>query len=53
MTEGFPVHPPDDHEVEHATHHGGSDPFAGCIAVMTAMFVTVALVVSALAFAHI
>src|SRR4029453_4592821 len=35
----FPVHGPHDHEVEHAAHSG--DPFAGRIAVMTAIFATV------------
>jgi hypothetical protein len=35
----FHVHGPHDHEVEHAAH--GRDPFAGRIAVMTAIFATV------------
>ena len=39
MSEGFHVHGPHDHEVEHATQHG--DPFAGRIAVMTAIFATI------------
>ncbi len=40
MSEGhFHVHGPHDHEVEHAAHSG--DPFAGRIAVMTAIFATV------------
>ncbi|MEO8738432.1 MAG: DUF4337 domain-containing protein [Casimicrobiaceae bacterium] len=39
MSEGFHVHGPHDHEVEHAAQHG--DPFAGRIAVMTAIFATV------------
>ncbi|HEY1329536.1 MAG TPA: DUF4337 domain-containing protein [Casimicrobiaceae bacterium] len=34
----FHVHGPHDHEVEHAAH--GRDPFAGRIAVMTAIFAT-------------
>jgi len=37
--EGFHVHGPHDHEVEHAAH--GTDPFAGRIAVMTAIFATI------------
>ena len=37
MSEGFHVHGPHDHEVEHAAQHG--DPFAGKIAVMTALSV--------------
>lgn len=40
MSEGhFHVHGPHDHEVEHAAHTG--DPFAGRIAVMTAIFATI------------
>jgi hypothetical protein len=39
MSEGFHVHGPHDHEVEHAGQHG--DPFAGRIAVMTAIFATI------------
>ena len=39
MSEGFHVHGPHDHEVEHQAQHG--DPFAGRIAVMTAIFATV------------
>jgi hypothetical protein len=35
----FHVHGPHDHEVEHAAHRG--DPFAGRIAVMTAIFATI------------
>lgn len=39
MSEGhFHVHGPHDHEVEHAAH--SRDPFAGRIAVMTAIFAT-------------
>lgn len=37
--EGFHVHGPHDHEVEHQGQHG--DPFAGRIAVMTAIFATI------------
>src|SRR5258705_712706 len=37
--EGFHVHGPPDHAVEHAGQHG--DPFAGRIAVMTAIFATI------------
>lgn len=37
--EGFHVHGPHDHEVEHQAQHG--DPFAGRIAVMTAIFATI------------
>jgi hypothetical protein len=39
MSEGFHVHGPHDHEVEHAAQH--NDPFAGRIAVMTAIFATI------------
>src|SRR6516162_8490621 len=39
MSEGFHVHGPHDHEVEHQAQHG--DPFAGHIAVATAIFATV------------
>ena len=35
----FHVHGPHDHELEHAAH--SKDPFAGRIAVMTAIFATV------------
>jgi hypothetical protein len=37
--EAFHVHGPHDHEVEHAAQSG--DPFAGRIAVMTAIFATI------------
>lgn len=37
--DGFHVHGPHDHEVEHAAHSG--DPFSGRIAVMTAIFATI------------
>jgi hypothetical protein len=39
MSEEFHVHGPHDHEVEHRSQHG--DPFAGRIAVMTAIFATI------------
>ena len=39
--DGFHVHGPHDHEVEHAAQHGGKDSFAGSIAVMTAILATV------------
>jgi hypothetical protein len=39
MSEGFHVHGPHDHEVEHAAQH--RDPFTGRIAVMTAIFATI------------
>src|SRR5258708_24630223 len=39
MSEGFHVHGPHEHEVEHRAQHG--DPFAGRIAVMTAIFATI------------
>ena len=38
MSEGFHVHGPHDHELEHAAHAG--DPMSGRIAVMTAIFAT-------------
>ncbi|WP_157264779.1 DUF4337 domain-containing protein [Azohydromonas aeria] len=38
---GFHVHGPHDHELEHAAHHGGKDPFQGRIAVTTAILATV------------
>jgi hypothetical protein len=37
--EGFHVHGPHDHEIEHAAHAG--DPLAGRIAMMTAIFATI------------
>jgi hypothetical protein len=37
--DAFHVHGPHDHELEHAAH--SSDPFAGRIAVMTAIFATI------------
>jgi len=40
----FHVHGPHDHEVEHAAHSG--DPFAGRIAVMTAIFATIGALMS-------
>jgi hypothetical protein len=48
MSEGhFHVHGPHDHEVEHAAH--SSDPFAGRIAVMTAIFATAGAVMGYMA----
>jgi len=38
---GFHVHGPHDHELEHAAQHGGTDRFAGTIAVTTAVLATV------------
>ena len=38
---GFHVHGPHDHELEHAAQHGGTDRFAGTIAVMTAILATI------------
>ena len=38
---GFHVHGPHDHELEHAVQHGGSDRFAGTIAVTTAVLATI------------
>jgi len=40
MSEGFHVHGPHDHEAEHRAQHS-DDPFAGRIAVMTAIFATI------------
>src|SRR5213080_4311503 len=37
--DAFHVHGPHDHELEHAAHSG--DPFAGRVAVMTAIFATI------------
>src|SRR5438067_10392074 len=37
--DGFHVHGPHDHEIEHAAH--SRDPFSGRIAVMTAIFATI------------
>jgi len=39
MSEGFHVHGPHDHELEHAAH--GGDSFSSRIAVMTAIMATV------------
>ena len=39
--DGFHVHGPHDHEVEHAAQHGGKDSFAGLIAVITAVLATI------------
>jgi len=39
-TDGFHVHGPHDHELEHAAQHGGGDSFVGRIAVTTALLAT-------------
>ena len=39
--DGFHVHGPHDHELEHATQHGAGDSFTGRIAVTTALLATV------------
>jgi hypothetical protein len=39
--DGFHVHGPHDHELEHAAEHGGTDSFSGQIAVTTAILATV------------
>ena len=44
MSEGFHVHGPHDHQVEHQAHSG--DSFAGRIAVMTAILATVGALIS-------
>jgi hypothetical protein len=44
MSEGFHVHGPHDHEVEHKAHSG--DPFAARVAVMTAILATVGALIS-------
>ncbi len=44
MSEGFHVHGPHDHEVEHQAHSG--DSFAGRVAVMTAILATVGALIS-------
>ena len=41
MSEGFHVHGPHDHELEHAASHGTVDGFSGRIAVTTAILATV------------
>lgn len=38
---GFHVHGPHDHELEHASQHGGKDKFTSNIAVMTAVLATI------------
>jgi hypothetical protein len=43
---GFHAHGPHDHALEHAAHHGGSDPFAGRIAVTTAILATIGAIFS-------
>ena len=44
MSEGFHVHGPHDHQVEHQAHSG--DHFAGRVAVMTAILATVGALIS-------
>ena len=39
--DGFHVHGPHDHELEHAAQHGSTDSFSGMIAVMTAILATI------------
>ena len=39
--DGFHVHGPHDHEIEHVAEHGSHDPSAGTIAVATAIIATV------------
>lgn len=39
--DGFHVHGPHDHEIEHVAEHGSHDPKAGTIAVATAIIATV------------
>ncbi len=43
---GFHVHEPHDHEIEHAAQDAHKDPFAGTIAVMTAILATTGLQIS-------
>ena len=44
MSEGFHVHGPHDHEVEHKAHSG--DPMAARVAVMTAILATIGALIS-------
>jgi len=44
MSEGFHVHGPHDHEVEHKAHAG--DPMAARVAVMTAILATIGALIS-------
>ena len=44
MSEGFHVHGPHDHEVEHKEHSG--DPMAARVAVMTAILATIGALIS-------
>jgi hypothetical protein len=39
--QGFHVHGPHDHELEHAAQHGSHDPSSGTIAVVTAIVATI------------
>ena len=44
--DGFHVHGPHDHELEHASEHGKEDSFSGRIAVLTAVLATVGAIFS-------
>ncbi len=44
--DGFHVHGPHDHELEHAARHGGADSMAGQLAVITAVLATVGAICS-------
>lgn len=46
MSDGFHVHGPHDHELEHASEHGKEDSFSGRIAVLTAVLATVGAIFS-------
>jgi hypothetical protein len=46
MSEGFHVHGPHDHAVEHAAEHGAADPFVGRTAVVTAILATIGAIFS-------
>lgn len=44
--QGFHVHGPHDHELEHAAQHGERDRFAGTLAVITAILATIGAIFS-------
>ncbi|MDE2370085.1 MAG: DUF4337 domain-containing protein [Burkholderiales bacterium] len=44
--DGFHVHGPHDHEIEHVAEHGAHDPRSGTIAVATAIIATVGAIFS-------
>ena len=46
MSDGFHVHGPHDHELEHASEHGKEDSFSGRIAVLTAVLATIGAIFS-------